>query len=214
MTTAQPALVIEKLGAETQDVLQAARTESGFHRELVNQIRVQAVYRDLIGLPKSALVHNVLGRVFFLKGDEYNSRKHHQMAINMDATNSTHYVDYGVTLEMFNRFDEAATVYKDALKQNPHDLKALKHSVDALTILQRYDEAARYLDELIKMRPSDGELQMHKEMLMDNLFPEERFRESFIEKVEASAKEVESGHTPTFSSIEEMEAYLADLPNG
>lgn len=214
MGNAQPALAIDQLVDETRDIRRMAFSESGFHRELVNQIRVQAVYRALKSLPLSPQVHNVFGRVFCLKGDEYGARKHHQQAISMEPSNPAHYVDYGVTLEMFGRFDEAATAYMSALKRSPHDLTALDYVVKALRILQRYDEAAPYLDALIKLKPDDSELQMEKEMLMDRLFPEERFRESFVKKVELAAREVESGHAPTFNSIEDMDTYLTSRPHG
>lgn len=213
MGTAQPARIIDKLVKDTREIYLHARTETGFHFELVNLIRVDEVYRMLKSQIPSAQVHNVFGRIFCLKGDEYQARHHHQLAINMEPDNPIHYIDYGVTLEVFGRFDESASFYMAALKLSPRNLMALDYTIKTLRILKRYDEAVFYLDELIKLKPDDSELLMQKEILMDNIFPEERFRKSFIEKVEATAKEVESGAAPTFDSIEEMETYLASLPN-
>ncbi len=213
MSQAQAVSIVTELVNETVALRRQAITESGFHKELIDQTRVDEIFLQAEKLPTSGIRFNLLGRMYCLKDDERQACRYHTLATNMEPGNTMHYLDFGVTLETFGRYGEATNEYQKALRVNKRDERALDLIIKALIILKRYEEASDYLDKLLEITPDDEALLRKKEMLIDEIYPEEQFQEEFVKNVEVSAKEAESGHAKAFNTIEEIESYLADLPN-
>lgn len=210
----QPASQLDAILDEIQSIKDEAINEEGFHFELVNQIRLQYVLRDLKkerDREISGEILDLLGRVYCLRKDEQKSRKYHLKSIELEPSVSTRLFDYAVTLGTFNHHDESVEYYRKTLELDPADLVAWKYLLKRYILTGKYREALEVADEIIKRKNTKENRQM-KEYLLELYYPpEEEISDELVNAVRESEEDIKAGRFTQCKTKEESNEFLDSL---
>lgn len=210
----QPALLLGAILDEIQSIKDEATNEEGFHFELVNQIRVQHVIRDLKkerDRKRSGEVLDLLGRAYCLRKDEQKSRAYHLKSIELESSVSTRWFDFAVTLGTFNHHDESAEYYRKTLELDSSDLDAWNYLLKRYMLTAKYREALEVVDEVIKRKNTKENRQM-KEYILELYYPpEEEISDELVKAVRESEEDIKAGRFTRCNTKEESKAFLDSL---
>jgi len=87
---------------------------------------IEEFQKSLAQNPKSPDAHYYLGRVFFLKGDLENAKKHYQETARLDSSAPVHN-SLGVVYMRLGQIDQAVVQFNEALRQHPDDTAAAEN---------------------------------------------------------------------------------------
>lgn len=212
----QPAKLLNSLANETLKIKKDATVNGVFRFELVNEIRLQAVFRKLNKLAKSRisdLMHNLYGRIHALRNNEGKARIDHLKSITAEPNCAMHCTDYAVTMELFGHFAEAVEYHRAALKIAPDDKLSWQSLIKDLIIIKSYEKALEAVDKLLKLESSKDN-KILKEFILELHYPsEDKISDETLDLLDESDKDIAKGRVDSFANIDEAVDHLDTLMN-
>jgi tetratricopeptide (TPR) repeat protein len=116
-----------------------------------------AVFEEAIELEPHALAYYNMGNTLNNLGQPAEAMKAYDSAIQYGDTAVTvvSLIDKGNILLSWKRFQEALSVFDEAIRLNPQEALAYNGKGNALQYLRQYQEALSAFDEAIRLNPQD-----------------------------------------------------------
>jgi Flp pilus assembly protein TadD len=129
---------------------------------LLNQGNEQGAVHELERLlqshPSHALAHNDLGVLYQRQGDIPSSRRHHELAVRHDPSNTTFRKNLaGLYFSELSMTDEAISLLTEILRESPNDTETLTGLARIALTVGRTEEAATFLGKVCELEPWNGD---------------------------------------------------------
>ena len=107
--------------------------------------------------PDIAIIHNILGIIFFHKNTFNQSLHHFKVALELDCTNSDTYNNLGICLIEMKQYEDAIRILKYALLNNKKSPEIFNNIGVAYKELEDYETSILYYKKAIKQKKNYAE---------------------------------------------------------
>ncbi len=137
--------------------------------------------------PENSALRTEYGRILALRGKEKEAREQFALAIKANANNEIPYILMGIMAEEKGNVNNALANYRESIKINPLNTKAIVQLGNYLLSLKRWKEADNLFIQALKDAPNDIDL-LERRAWIQAACPDARIRNG--EKALALAKRI------------------------